>query len=89
MAAGGYSDGSFDVIEYPALPLSQALSILENLPVPPKVDDPGEYCPPALGFGERNVSRVDDGRYFLWPEDRFCTVEEARKILLEIYGQVG
>ncbi len=88
MASGGYSNGSYDVVDYPALPLSQALNILKTLPIPPRVPDPGNYCPPALGFGERNISRTEDGGYFLWPEDRFCTFEEARRILMQIYGRV-
>ena len=87
LSGDGHSDGSFDAVEYPAMPLSQALQILERLPIPPQVQDPGEYCPPALGFGERNISRTEDGRYFLWPEDRSCSFEEARQIVLQIYGQ--
>jgi hypothetical protein len=87
IARDGYSDGSFDAVEYPAMPLSQALQILERLPVPPRVQDPGEYCPPSLGFGERSISRTEDGRYFLWPEDRPCSLEQARQIVRQIYGQ--
>jgi len=87
IASGGYSDGSYDTVDYPAMPLSQALQMVETLPRPPYVDDPGSYCPPALGFGERNISRMEDGRYFLWPEDRPCTLEEAREWVLQIYGQ--
>ena len=68
------------------MPLSQALEILKNLPVPPQVEDPGNYCPPALGFGERHVSRMEDGVYFLWPENRLCSLEEARRVVLQIYG---
>lgn len=89
IASGGYSDGSFDVLEYPAMPLSQALQIVEKLPIPPRVQDPGNYCFPALGFGERQISRMEDGRYFLWPEDRVCSLEEARQVVLQIYGHTG
>jgi len=85
MASGGYFTGSYDAIDYPALPLSQALHALKNLPIPPRASDPGDYCPLALGFGERNISRNDDGSYFLWPEDRSCAFDEARRILLQIY----
>ena len=87
MSPEGYSDGNYDVVDYPAMPLSQALEMLKRLPVPPRVDDPGSYCPPAVGFGERQVSRMADGRYFLWPEDRTCSLEEARQVVLQIYGQ--
>jgi hypothetical protein len=89
IASEGYSNGSYDVHAYPAMPLSQALQILETLPIPPRVPDPGSYCPPALGFGERNISRMDDGGYFLWPEDRACSLEEAKQVLLQIYGREG
>lgn len=86
IASAGYSNGSYDIVDYPAMPLSQALEILKNLPVPPQVEDPGNYCPPALGFGERHVSRMEDGVYFLWPENRLCSLEEARRVVLQIYG---
>jgi hypothetical protein len=86
IASGGYSNGCYDVLEYPAMPLSQALQIVEKLPIPPRVQDPGSYCPPALGFGERQISRMEDGRYFLWPEDRACSLEEAGQVVLQIYG---
>ena len=89
VADGGFSNGSFDVVDYPAMPLSQALQILKTLPVPPHVKDPGEYCPPALGFDERNISRMEDGGYFLWPEDRPCSLEEAIQVVLQIYGHPG
>ena len=86
ISSGGYSNGSYDVVEYPAMPLSQALQILRTLPIPPQVNDPGDYCPPALGFDERQISRLEDGRYFLWPEDRPCSLEQATQIVLQIYG---
>ena len=86
MADGGFSNGSYDVQKHPAMPLSQALQIVERLPVPPRVSDPGEYCPPAIGFDERQISRMEDGGYFLWPEDRPCSLEEARQVVLQIYG---
>jgi len=88
IASGGYSDGSYDTVDYPAMPLSQALQLVERLPIPPRVDDPGSYCPPALGFGERNVSRMEDGRYFLWPEDRPCTLEDAIQWVQLVFGAV-
>jgi hypothetical protein len=81
----GFSNGSYDNVNYTAMPFRQAVSILDNLPIPLQVADPGDYCPPSLGFGERTISRTEDGRYFLFPEDRHCTVEEAHKILLQIY----
>ncbi len=87
IASGGYSDGSYETVDYPAMPLSQALQFVENLPIPPRVPDPDNYCPPALGFGERQISRMEDGRYFLWPEDRDCSLEEARQVVLQIYGR--
>jgi hypothetical protein len=68
------------------MPLSQALQILKRLPIPPRVPDPASYCPPAVGFDERNISRMEDGRYFLWPEDRSCSLEEAVQVVLQIYG---
>ena len=86
IAEGGYSNGNYDLVEYPAMPLSQALEMLNRLPVPPRVADPGNYCPPAIGFDERNISRLENGGYFLWPEDRACTLEEARQVVLQIYG---
>ena len=86
LAPGGYSNGNFELTEYPAMPLSQALEMLERLPIPPDVPDPGNYCYPTLGFDERCISRQLDGQYFLWPEDRFCTAEEARQVVLGIYG---
>jgi hypothetical protein len=87
--SNGLSNGSYDIIEYPAMPMSLALSMLDKLPIPPRVPDPGEYCPPAIGFGERLVSRLEDGSYFLWPENRECTREEARQIILRIYGRTS
>lgn len=84
----GFSNGSFDVKDIPAMSLSQALGLLERLPIPPRVNDPGNYCPPALGFGERNISRMEDGKYLLWPEDRSCSLEEAQKVVKQIYGVV-
>jgi len=71
------------------MPLSQALQMLKRLPIPPQVRDPGNYCPPALGFGERNISRMEDGAYFLWPEDRACSLNEAEMIVRQIYGYPG
>ena len=85
----GLSNGDYDVVEYPAMPLSQALSMLNRMPIPPRVPAPGDYCPPALGFGEWMVSRMEDGSYFLWPENRACTREEARQLILQIYGHIG
>ena len=85
----GLSNGCYDVVEYPAMPMSQALDMVGRLPIPPRVPDPGDYCPPALGFGERMVSRMEDGSYFLWPENRECTREEARQIILQIYGHTS
>jgi hypothetical protein len=87
--SNGLSNGNYEVVQYPAMPLSQAIELLNKLPIPPRVPDPGSYCPPALGFGERQISRMDDGRYFLWPEDRACSGKEARRILLQIYGRPG
>ena len=89
IASGGFSNGSYDIVDYPAMPFSQALTILKTLPIPPKVPDPGEYCPPAIGFDERHVSRYDNGQYFLWPENRFCTLEEAIQVVKQIYGYPG
>jgi hypothetical protein len=85
----GLSNGDYDVVKYPAMPLSQALSMLNKMPIPPRVPASGDYCPPALGFDEWMVSRMEDGRYFLWPEDRACTREEARQIILQIYGHTS
>ena len=85
----GLSNGDYDIVEYPAMPLSQALDMLKKLPIPPRVPDPGDYCPPALGFGERMVSRMEDGSYFLWPENKECTREEGRQIILQIYGRTS
>ena len=82
----GYSNGNYDLIEYPAMPLSQAMQILRRLPVPPRVKDPGNYCPPAIGFDERNISRREDGSYYLWPEDRACSLQEAEMVVRQIYG---
>ena len=87
--SNGLSNGCYDIVDYPAMPLSQALYLLSKLPIPPRVPDPGDYCPPALGFGERMVSRMEDGSYFLWPENRECSREEARQIVLQIYGRSG
>jgi hypothetical protein len=86
IAEGGFANGSFDIVDYPAMPLSQALQIVKTLPIPPKVKDVGNYAWPALGFDERSVARADDGRYFLWPEDRYCSQEEAIGIVMQIYG---
>ena len=87
--SSGFSNGSYDVVDYPAMPLSQALHLVNRLPIPPRVPDPGNHCPPAIGFGERQISRMEDGSYFLWPEDRACSREEARQIVLQIYGRTG
>lgn len=90
ISAEGYSDGNFDAVEYPAMPLSQALALLESMPVPPQVANPANYCPPALGFGERNISRLENGGYFLWPEDEDCSLEMARQVVELIYsGNAG
>ena len=35
ISADGRSNGSYDAVEYPALPLKDALRILESMPVPP------------------------------------------------------
>ena len=72
------------------MPLSQALALLESMPVPPQVANPANYCPPALGFGERNISRLENGGYFLWPEDEDCSLEMARQVVELIYsGNAG
>ena len=89
IAESGVANGSFDLVEYPNMPLSQALEMLNRLPIPPKVPDPGNYCLPSLGFDERSVSRNEAGGYFLWPENRNCSLEEARRIVLQIYGYPG
>lgn len=79
------SDGSFDAVDL-ILTYMEALDILYNLPIPPTTEDPGNYCPPTLGFGEKNISRNEDGSYFLWPEDKTCTLDEAKAILKKIYS---
>ena len=64
----------------------EALDILYNLPIPPATEDPGNYCPPVLGFGEQHVYRTEDGSYFLWPENKKCTLDEAKAFLKKIYS---
>ncbi len=85
----GWANGSYDLKEYPTLHLAEANWILENMPIPPQGIDPSIYCQPALGFGERNISRNPDGSYFLWPEDRFCTLEEAKQVIQGFYPTGG
>lgn len=86
IAREGYSNGDYEETVYPALPLSQALQILQRMPVPPQLPPEADYCPPALGFDNRQISRMPNGDYFLWPENRTCDYEEARHVLLQIYG---
>lgn len=81
----GRSNGSYDVTERP-FTYMEALDIVYNLPVPPRGRPPGDYCPPAIGFGDRNISRMENGDYFLWPEDRTCGQDEAKRILKEIFS---
>lgn len=86
ISAEGQPNGSYDIKEYPPLTLAQSFELLNMLPIPPAGVDPGEYCPPGLGFGERNISRNADGSYFLWPQDKFCDLAEAQNVLRSIYA---
>ena len=81
----GRSNGSYDTTER-HFTYMEALDLVYNLPVPPRGKDPGEYCPPAIGFGDRNISRMDNGDYFLWPDDCNCDQNEAKKFLKDIFS---
>lgn len=85
IGSDGRSNGSYDTTER-TFTYMEALDIVYNLPVPPRGKPIGEYCPPAIGFGDRNISRMDNGDYFLWPEDRNCDQAEAKRILKEIFS---
>jgi hypothetical protein len=58
------------------------------MPVPPSDQDPVDYCWPNLvfpGLG-RSIARQDDGAYFSFPEERLCSLDEARQWVREVYA---
>jgi hypothetical protein len=85
--------GSFDAAEYEGLTYEDALGVLNALPRPPDDTDPGQYCWPNLVFEDgTSVCRApegDDGDYFLYPEDRYCTLPEAEAAIRELYLRGG
>jgi len=85
ISENGRSNGSFELIEYPDLPLYKALEILKNMPMPPRNWDTGKYCPPTLGFGKFMVACVARGKYIAAPDNELLSFEEASQIIEDIY----
>ena len=88
ISSDGRTDGSFNARDYPALSLTEALRILEDMPVPPVDEDPGEYCWPTLGFPDRvgSVSRMDNGDFFSFPDERTRSLDKAKQWLNQVYS---
>jgi hypothetical protein len=88
MSRDGRADGSFDGRDLPDLSLEEALRILEDLPIPPADEDPADYCWPTLGFPDsaESISRMDNGDYFSFPDERSRSLKKARRWLNEVYS---
>lgn len=98
ISADGRSDGSFDSRDYPSLSLSEALEILDKMPVS-AATDPGEFCEPTLGFPPSiggSVSRTEDGDYCIvhpvevrpaeLRADWNCSLEQVKQYLRQVYA---
>ena len=100
ISADGRSDGSFDSRDYPALSLSEALEILEKMPVS-AATDPGEFCEPGLGFRGSlggNICRTEDGDYYIVHTeeepvrqaelrmDWGCSLEQVKRYVRQVYA---
>ena len=100
ISADGRSDGSFDSRDCPALSLSEALEILEKMPVP-AATDPGEFCEPTLGFHPSSggsISRSENGDYYIvhteegqveLRTDWGCSLEQVKQYLRQIYADAA
>ena len=82
-------NGEFNPVDMRDMRLSQALHIIRNMPnLPPEQKRNRDYCPPQILFEEKlAISHIEKGKYYVFPMNRFCTLEEAEEIIINHYKQ--
>ena len=86
IGSDGESNGDFKSNEFEC-ELHRAVKIVSAMPMCPKVPEKERYCPPAFGFGNVNICRLESGQFFSWPDKRWMSsCEEAINWLAANWG---